>query len=94
MKKFLLEFLKILEVKIPPPEHCHHCITYSKYGVGDVWKDQLSLQVNTGDFQCFFLDDSDFDLTPDELAEFIAQAIRDGAPPGTQFGIGPGQYVK
>jgi len=42
----LMLFLKSLEGALPPPEHCHHAITYARYGSDDTgWEDRLALQV-------------------------------------------------
>ena len=99
MKQFLIDFLKALEEAIPPPAHCHHALTYARYGSNEEgWKDKLALQINdAGVFKCFFLDDVDFsnsmpengfDLIIQEIVTYIKSDI------GAQLGIGLGQYVK
>jgi hypothetical protein len=94
-RTFLIKFLKRLEHVIPPPNKCHHSITYAKYGSDlDGWTDELALQLNIdGKFVCVFLDEADFDYTIDELIASIGNSINDkNFKP--QLGVGPGQYIK
>lgn len=95
MRQFLIDLLKGLEAVVPPPENCHHCITYAKYGSDDAgWEDRLALQVNqNGTFHCFFLSEGD-DLaeTADQVISTISNFLNSPTPPWTQLGIGPGQY--
>lgn len=93
MRQFLIDFLKALEAELPPPANCHHAITYAQFGNHEAgWEDRLALQLNVeGVFTCFFLDDKDFNETPEDLAKNVAFASRfsDG---DVQHGVGFGQY--
>lgn len=94
MRQFLIKFLKELEAAIPPPENCHHAITFARFG-SDVagWHDKLALQVNSGGvFTCFFLEDEDLNKSPRQLVSDVASEL--SIPNDTlQLGVGFGQYT-
>jgi hypothetical protein len=94
MRQFLIDFLKELERVIPPPEHCHHALTYGQYGSSEAgWEDRLCLQVNKGGtFHCFFIDAKDFDKSVVEFTNEIADCL---SKPmfNEQLGVGLGQYT-
>lgn len=64
------EFLKALEVAIPPADKCHHAIVYCKYGNDvDGWEDKLAIHIVLGNdislhnkSRFFFLDEGDLNL--------------------------------
>lgn len=81
MECTILFFLKKLEEKIPPPENCHHALTFAYQGnATDGWRDRLALQINhEGTFYCFFLDEGDIEdwwrvaaFVKDSLAKSLA----------------------
>lgn len=74
---FLIDFLRRLEQAIPPPENCHHAITYGLYMTEDGgFEDQLCLQVNRdGLFTTLFLDNGDFVKDPEILAAEIVSLM-------------------
>ena len=100
MRQFWITFLKELERLVPPPANCHHAITYAQYGSdASGWEDKLAVQVNTsGVFLCIFLDESDCDCGPDDLAgarhlaEQVAEAAQQPIKTSTQRGSGFGKY--
>ena len=81
--RFLVETLKLLESKAPPPAKCHHAITYARYGSDESgWDDKLALQVNQGGvFQCLFLDEEDFTKSPSALVAEIVQVLSECQKP-------------
>lgn len=93
MRQKLIDLLRDIERCIPPPENCHHCLTFAQYGSDvDGWKDKLCLQLNiAGKFQQFFLDDEDFDKPPFDLIYKILELLRT-PDPAFQQGVGPGIY--
>ena len=95
MRKFLIDFLKRLEFLAPPPENCHHAITFAKFGSDeDGWQDRLALQVNCdGIFRCFFLQDEDFHQEAEDLANEVAELVRNPCA-NEQHGVGFGQYLE
>jgi len=95
-RAYVLDLLRALEEAVPPPPLCHHALTRARYGSDAAgWSERLALQVNVnGVFLCFFLDPSDLDAPPADLARVIAGLALDPPPPGTQFGVALGQYVK
>jgi hypothetical protein len=95
MQQYLIEFLKALESRIPPPQNCHHAVTFAQYGSAEAgWKDALALQVNVaGQFHCVFLLEKDLENRPATLADAVVSVL--GVPmSNAQLGIGFGQYVK
>lgn len=88
----LMAILKEIELRIPPPQDCHHCLTFSRYGSdADGWQDKLALQINRdGKFYCVFIDPEDFDHTPEQWADQVAYLLSQSFP--WQMGKGPGQY--
>jgi len=69
MRQKLINTLKLLEKKVPPPRKCHHSLTYNTYGPD---RDELGLHVNIdGCFVTLFLQDDDFDKTPETLVDDI-----------------------
>jgi hypothetical protein len=94
MRVYLLDLLRKLEELVPPPENCHHAITFARYGSDSQgWEDCLALQVNkAGQFHCFFLDDGDFFQTPEHVARRLAHALNFKMP-NEQLGVAMGQYV-
>lgn len=93
-RKFLIDFLKQLEAAIPPPDKCHHAITYAQYGDEECgWDDRLAVQVNHhGKFICFLLDDADCAKVPAQIVAEIKSYV-DLDKPGAQIGAGFGQYL-
>jgi hypothetical protein len=77
MREQLLEFLKALETAIPPPEKCHHAITYAQYGSDEHgWKDKLALQIgHGGKFHCFFIEPGDFEKPAKTLIDEIRSGL-------------------
>ena len=76
MREKLIALLKTLEEKSPPPAGCHHSITYNQYGSdADGWEDKLGLHVwiRPGFIKTFWLDEGDFEKTPEELAREVLQ---------------------
>jgi hypothetical protein len=73
----LITFLKLLEEEIPPPDRCHHSITYNRYGPfrenpGPEFHDKLSLNINkNGMFITLFFDEGDFEKSPEELVNIL-----------------------
>ena len=97
MRDFLINLLKELELRVPPPPNCHHCITYAQFGSDKTgWEDRLALQVNRdGKFRCFFLDEDDLLGHPHRIIEFIEKSYTNPDPTFTpQEGVGTGQYIK
>jgi hypothetical protein len=94
MERQLLEFLKALELAIIPPKNCHHCLMFSQYGSDEVgWNDRLALQVNNaGTFQCFFLEESDFQKPIHQLVSEIALLVESPVF-NTQYGVAMGQHL-
>lgn len=88
----LIELLKKIESAIPPPEKCHHALTFAQYGSDEAgWEDKLCLQVNIGGkFQQFFLDDEDLanPNLPQEIGECVEHPSEE-----TQFGVSMGQFL-
>lgn len=96
MRDYIMRFLKLLEENIPPPERCHHVITFAQFGSDETgWNDRLALQVNDqGKFYCFFLDDEDFTLDPEHLVlGVMANLVKAKDDPATQFGVQLGQFL-
>lgn len=94
MHQYLLDFLKELEKVIPPPENCHHALTFAQYGSSECgWDDRLALQVNiAGTFSCVFLSAADLEKSVVELTEEIRAILR--APTeNAQLGVSFGQYT-
>jgi hypothetical protein len=93
-RKFLIDVLKQLEAAIPPPQHCHHAITFARYG-SDLtgWEDKLALQINSGGkFHCFFLDDQDFRTEPARFVESVVHLMSEHDE-NAQLGVAFGQYT-
>lgn len=95
MKAYLIELLKQLEQRIPPPPNCHHCITYAQYGSDETgWTDQLALQINRdGKWHCFFLDQRNLDTSIQTTVDDIAGQVLGEIPKSAQLGFGPGQFL-
>lgn len=93
-KKFLIEFLKGLEASIPPPENCHHGITFAQYGSDKTgWMDMVAVQVNKhGKFHCFFLEESDFESDP-SIAVAKIKSTFSNPDPHSQLGVSFGRYI-
>ena len=77
MRKWLNEFLFLLEQAYPPPAGAHHAITGGQYGSDETgWTVVLTLQMNRHlegkGFHTFLFDDADFEGTPEAL---VAQII-------------------
>ena len=94
MHQFLIDFMKRLERVIPPPEHCHHAITYAQFGsCEDGWSDRLALQVNIeGKFYCVFLGAEDMGKSVVELTEEIRDMLSSPTK-NMQLGVGIGRYI-
>ena len=94
MRQWLIDFLKALEAKIPPPVKCHHAITYAQYGSDETgWVEQLVVQSNSGGmFHPFFLDDTDCVKLPESLVAEIAGLLAHPME-GEQLSVGIGQYI-
>jgi hypothetical protein len=94
MRQWLIDMLKRLEFLVPPPENCHHAITFARFGSDDTeWQDRLALQVNQdGTFHCFFLQDEDLHQKPEDIANEVAELLRKG--PSGQLGVAFGQYLE
>lgn len=92
MRTQLLEFLKLLERKIPPPNNSHHAVTYAQYGSDEIgWHDRLALQVNSGGvFECYFIDEND-SIGPDLVAKIVELHSRPMIT--AQLGVALGQYI-
>lgn len=91
IRKFLIEVLKGLEAAVPPPENCHHAITFARYG-GE--HDALALQVNHGGrFRCFFINDDDIERGPGWIIAAIVEIFNRPPEENTQFGVAIGQYT-
>ncbi len=74
MNKFaLIELLKELEAKLPPPDKCHHSLHYTKSGSdAEGWTGELVLTLTVnGRFYSFLLDDKDFNIPANELVSQI-----------------------
>ena len=83
----LINFLKTLEGVIPPPPHCHHVITYARYGSDEKgWEDKLALQVGVACddqepvFHCFFLDEEDLSGPIDAVIVQLVIALNQPDP--------------
>lgn len=76
MRDYLLQFLKELEIAIPP-NIGHHAITFNQYGSNETgFIDKLGLQISHGpvpEFDCYFLDKEDFDQSPSSLVAEIVK---------------------
>jgi hypothetical protein len=94
MRNYLIEFLKMLEVAIPPPENCHHAITYARYGSdADGWQDKLALQINLlGEFHCIFLEEDDLSLNAEKTVKEIERILFTPMS-AEQLGVALGQYL-
>lgn len=94
MRQWLIDFLKEAERLIPPPENCHHAITYAQHGSNTLgWTEKLAFQVNKGgEFFCFFLDPDDMDMEPAKLARIVAGML-DVPDPAAQRGVALGHYI-
>jgi hypothetical protein len=76
MRQFLIDTLKGLESAVPPPQHCHHAITYVKYGSGE---DGLALQLNHGGkFYSFFINEDDAEDSPSRIIDYVVATLSDG----------------
>ena len=101
MRNYLIEFLKMLEVAIPPPVNCHHALTYAQYGSdADGWQDKLALQINLlGEFHCIFLQEDDLSLEDvlgsAGLEELVSKIVRElsALMSAEQHGVSMGQYL-
>lgn len=84
--KLLIDFLKALEEKFPPPKYCHHVICFARYGSDeDGWEERLALQLNIDHkFQCFFIADRDLRDPETFLLENAGavQYLKDAVTPG------------
>jgi hypothetical protein len=71
MRKYLIDFLRGLETAVPPPQNAHHAITFVQYGDDENgWDERLAVHMNLGErFRILFLDEADFEHTPEELVE-------------------------
>jgi len=88
-RAFLIEFLKGLEAAVPPPENCHHAITFARYGEWDA----LALQVNIGGkFRCFFINDEDIDRGPESTIAAVVEILNRPNDGNTNVVIGTGPY--
>ncbi len=96
IRKFLIELLKGIEERVPPPPYCHHALTYAQYGSDqEGWEDRLALQINqNGVFRCVFLDEGDFDKNSYNLVADIVEMLKSPPVGNEQIGIALGQYVK
>lgn len=76
-RRWLIDLLKGLEDAIPPGTNRHHGITYNRYGSDqNGWSDRLGLHVWFGNHsQTFFLDDEDFNKTPNEVIDFVQRLL-------------------
>lgn len=81
MKKRIMEFLKLLESALPPPEGAHHSITFAQYGSDDAgWDDRLALGLREGGTtRIVFLEDGDLERPPSELVTEITQLVSTNA---------------
>lgn len=89
-----MNWLKAIEVELPPPPRCHHAITYAQYGSDETgWEDKLALQLNIGGkFFCFFLDDYDFEISVERFLSRLAFEL-EKPESSFQLGIGAGKYI-
>lgn len=75
----LRRFLQLLERYIPLPRGRHHAITYCQYGSDETgWRDELGLHVwlpSDQGVRTVFLDDADFEKTPEELACEVLRTV-------------------
>lgn len=94
MRAYLLEFMKRLEFLCPPPPRCHHAITFAQYGSDETgWEEKLALQVNIdGTFRCIFLDGTDFNSGATDLANKVAEFVRNPQD-SDQLGVSAGRYI-
>lgn len=67
MRGALLQFLGLIEQRIPPPSGCHHALMSIDGGL-------LALQINVaGNFKIFIIEPGDFDKgIPELVAEIVA----------------------
>jgi hypothetical protein len=79
--------------EIPPPEKCHHALTFARYGSDETgWQEKLGLQINqAGVFHCFFLEDADFTV---ETIEDIKKKLAEPLSGKEQLGVATGQYLR
>lgn len=90
----VLDFLRALELAIPPPPNCHHVLARCHYGSDTVgWDEKLAVQVNVaGTFHAFFLDDADQAKPSEKLADEIATELAKSMP-NVQHGVAKGQFM-
>ena len=95
-REYAMTLLENLEAAIPPPKHCHHVISFGKYGSDATgWEDKLIVQVNrNGLFQQVFIEEQDCYKTANEVVDEIVQALKDGDCMHPQEGVGVGQFIK
>ena len=76
MKKKLLEFLKALEVAVPPPSG-HHAITFCQYGSDETgWEDRLGLHVRIGNgARTVFIEDKDLELSVEDFVLAVQRCV-------------------
>lgn len=93
-RQFLMDLLKAVEAAVPPPPHTHHALMYARYGNDEAgWEDRLALQINRdGKFHTFFLDDEDFQLSPQKLGFLIAVQLEMKVS-REQLGVAMGQFA-
>jgi hypothetical protein len=96
IRTYLIELLRAIEAAVPPPENCHHCITYAKHGNdADGWSEKLALQVNRGGkFYCFFLEEDDLPYDSANIQRVAEEIVEQLKLPETSFqiGVSQGQY--
>lgn len=83
-RTYMLDFLRELDLRIPPPHECHHAFMRLKYGSDDTnWTEKMGLAVKvTADAPqlIYFLDEQDFAKSPAELAQDIFELVQSSAP--------------
>lgn len=81
MRAYLLQLLKTLEQRLPPPAG-HHTISYAQYGSDTAgWDDRLALHVRRPtEVVTLFLDDADLEKPIDQLVDDIVRECRGPVP--------------
>lgn len=76
MHKWLIDFLKELNVLVPPVGH-KHAIKLFQYGQEPVWTDEVGVEVfSDGECHVFFLEDTDLVRSPRVAALAIAEDLK------------------
>ena len=78
MLEKLLEFLRVLEIAIPPRDHHHHTLSRALYGSDETsWDARLCLRVfyNPSGTAVLFLEVGDLERPPAELVNDIKKLV-------------------